>query len=366
MKALGQTGLDFIASKYKELKELVSKKADKSEIITKEERHQLELDRKGYSAITLQDLESKLKSSGDYVLRYPKAKHLVMFDFVQEVRDGKITPPEDTQVPYTYSLQSWLLKDESNHMYVVCDENMKPFTLDYLAKADKTSQIQCLVYNVILGGIESYFSASRVLTATTEYFVKQEDGKGLSTNDYDNTAKSKVDAIPSNPEYTDTTYDLSKYAEKADISRCKTKGYDTSSTWKSLSTERDLEDWIGDFDKRTRELRDSGGGELKTWVFGQNLQCVATKMGRLVVIFFNGQDFYNWGRRPTLPSDFRPAFDYFRNASSLSSGEKELAFNCGSGTFVSILSDGTIRLLAYERDSSSIDAFAANIVYFTD
>ena len=38
-----------------------------------------------------------------------------------------------------------------------------------------------------------------------------------------------------------------------DISRSKTKGYNTSNTWSSLSTNRDLEDWIGDFDKRTRE-----------------------------------------------------------------------------------------------------------------
>ena len=32
-------------------------------------------------------------------------------------------------------------------------------------------------------------------------------GKGLSTNDYSNDDKAKVDAIPSSPKYTDTTYD---------------------------------------------------------------------------------------------------------------------------------------------------------------
>ena len=32
-------------------------------------------------------------------------------------------------------------------------------------------------------------------------------GKGLSTNDYTNAAKAKVDAIPANPKYTDTLYD---------------------------------------------------------------------------------------------------------------------------------------------------------------
>lgn len=37
--------------------------------------------------------------------------------------------------------------------------------------------------------------------------VDKVDGKGLSENDYDDTAKAKVDAIPANPKYTDTTYD---------------------------------------------------------------------------------------------------------------------------------------------------------------
>lgn len=37
--------------------------------------------------------------------------------------------------------------------------------------------------------------------------VEKVDGKGLSTNDYDNNAKNKVDAIPANAKYTDTVYD---------------------------------------------------------------------------------------------------------------------------------------------------------------
>lgn len=38
-----------------------------------------------------------------------------------------------------------------------------------------------------------------------------------------------------------------------DVSRSKTKGYSSASSWQSVSSSRDLEDWIGDFDKRTRE-----------------------------------------------------------------------------------------------------------------
>lgn len=37
--------------------------------------------------------------------------------------------------------------------------------------------------------------------------VDKVNGKGLSTNDYTTAAKKKVDAIPSNPKYTDTVYD---------------------------------------------------------------------------------------------------------------------------------------------------------------
>lgn len=37
--------------------------------------------------------------------------------------------------------------------------------------------------------------------------VDKVDRKGLSTNDYDDNAKKKVDAIPVDPKYTDTVYD---------------------------------------------------------------------------------------------------------------------------------------------------------------
>ncbi len=38
-----------------------------------------------------------------------------------------------------------------------------------------------------------------------------------------------------------------------DVSRSKTKGYSSASAWSDVSSSRDVEDWIGDFDKRTRE-----------------------------------------------------------------------------------------------------------------
>lgn len=142
--------------------------------------------------------------------------------------------------------------------------------------------------------------------------VDKVSGKGLSTNDYDTTAKSKVDAIPDNPKYTDTTYDLSKYAEKSNIGRCKTKGYNTSNTWQSLGTERDLEDWIGDFDKRTRELKEGSGGGVEEISLPSSApsQIKAYKCGHLVTIVIDSCSANTMARMDlTLPSKIRPVGD---------------------------------------------------------
>ena len=49
--------------------------------------------------------------------------------------------------------------------------------------------------------------------------VDKVSGKGLSTNDYDNTAKGKVDAIPSNPMIAESRINISiRFYERAD--RC--------------------------------------------------------------------------------------------------------------------------------------------------
>lgn len=41
-------------------------------------------------------------------------------------------------------------------------------------------------------------------------FVQKEEGKGLSSNDYTDADKAKLKAIPENPEYENTTYEIAK------------------------------------------------------------------------------------------------------------------------------------------------------------
>lgn len=50
-------------------------------------------------------------------------------------------------------------------------------------------------------------AATQGLASALAGKVDKVTGKGLSTNDYTNAAKAKVDAIPADPKYTDTVYD---------------------------------------------------------------------------------------------------------------------------------------------------------------
>lgn len=47
-----------------------------------------------------------------------------------------------------------------------------------------------------------------------------------------------------------------------DVSRAKTKGYSSASSWTSVGNTREVEDWIGDFDKRTRENKTAISGKV--------------------------------------------------------------------------------------------------------
>lgn len=66
--------------------------------------------------------------------------------------------------------------------------------------------------------------------------VTKVNGKGLSSNDFTDVYKSKIDSIPSNPKYTDTTYDLSGYAKTSDIADFKRCIPITRAQYKSLSS----------------------------------------------------------------------------------------------------------------------------------
>lgn len=68
--------------------------------------------------------------------------------------------------------------------------------------------------------------SSQQINASLSGKVDKVDGKGLSTNDYDGTAKAKVDAIPADPKYTDTVYDDTALSGRVSTIEGKESGWD--------------------------------------------------------------------------------------------------------------------------------------------
>ena len=87
--------------------------------------------------------------------------------------------------------------------------------------------------------------------------VEKSGNKVLSDNNYTNADKAKVNAIPTNPKYTDTTYDLSPYAKKTEI---KTK----------------LSEMVGDSNNRT--VTDA---EKKSWNSKASKSDIKTKLSEM-------------------------------------------------------------------------------------
>lgn len=260
-KTLGQSGLNFIASKYKELKELVGKKADKSEIITESEREEVKYLTDGYARYSLNEIEAKLDVVIDAIKQFPvKDDTLTPFMFAYDYIDNKITIPSGIDFPKCYAYQSWAFSQSKSNRFGFCNGSYQLVALENIAKTKKTDGVEALMSKNLATVFDSAYAKARTLGATDKHFVK-------------------------------------KYS---DVSRCKTKGYNTSNTWASLSSSRDLEDWIGDFDKRTRELKE-GSVDMKTITN----KITAYKYGRVVMLHcyqIYGRDVKN----VYLPPAFQP------------------------------------------------------------
>lgn len=115
-----------------------------------------------------------------------------------------------------------------------------------LSKLDKSSKATSAEAKAGTDG-EKYMTPATTKDAIGQFASKVEVVDNLTTSDSTKALSAKQGkALQDNK------------ANKSDISRCKTKGYGSASSWQSVGNNRDLEDWIGDFDKRTRELKSGG------------------------------------------------------------------------------------------------------------
>lgn len=93
----------------------------------------------------------------------------------------------------------------------------------YATKKEVSDSLQNILNEAIktnlsdMTGDSEHRTVSDAEKATWNNKVDKVDGKTLSSNDYTNVDKAKVNAIPPNPKYTDTIPDLTPYAKKAEL-----------------------------------------------------------------------------------------------------------------------------------------------------
>lgn len=91
---------------------------------------------------------------------------------------------------------------------------------DYAKKADIKTRLSDMISD------NTHRTVTDSEKSTWNNKVDKVDGKSLSTNDYTDSDKAKVDAIPSSPKYTDTTYGLASQSSNGLMSAADKKRLD--------------------------------------------------------------------------------------------------------------------------------------------
>lgn len=126
-----------------------------------------------------------------------------------KVKDGSVFPdgPNLAVIGIDQQAETILYSSVNNNILVGC-------TRGYQGEARAWDAEIPIARNFTEADLDAVQENIRTLDRTK---VDKVEGKGLSTNDFSDAAKKKVDAIPDNPKYTDTIPDLSPYAKKTEI-----------------------------------------------------------------------------------------------------------------------------------------------------
>lgn len=204
----------------------VNKKAEKSEIPTK--LSQLENDKTFKTEAEIQELiNNSTKLKKEVVTSLPatgKEDVIYLLKNKNETNNyyteymwisGRWEIIGDTKVDLTgylktTDLKSAKLRTNKNNIDVFTDRSQSNYSLDIiLGDLELRTEQNKKNIKTKLSEMEEDSTHKTVTDSEKQSWNNKVDkvsGKGLSTNDYTNAAKQKVDAIPSNPKYTDTTY----------------------------------------------------------------------------------------------------------------------------------------------------------------
>ena len=193
------------------------KYADKKDIITPQERKQLQLHNEGYIQSSVEDISSLLYCLFVNTAFFLQEKRNGFFSFVDDLvfkTDGtvkdkteldKITKAELVKIYQQHAI--------SKSYGVIIDKDSNNISADKLTDMNLKVYIPSHVFSVLW----SEYDTNQSMGFMSRAYVAKEKGKGLSTNDYTDVEKLKVGQIPENPKYTDTIPDLSEYAKRSEL-----------------------------------------------------------------------------------------------------------------------------------------------------
>lgn len=212
-------------------KGMKDKYAEKKDIITPNERKYLQLVNDGFELIRYWDVENLLglyavaiceTITENITSEFPPA-----FDSLVDLCDDnsgdikKIKKDKRyTEAGFLGVLQKTIINVPQ---LVVKSYDGKDLTIKEIASLWKDEENLSLIwmYKDMITLLKSNYTEQSAFFMTAKKFikkfVKQEKGKGLSTNDYTDEDKKKVGQIPDNPKYTDTIPDLTPYAKKESV-----------------------------------------------------------------------------------------------------------------------------------------------------
>lgn len=200
-----------------------NKYAEKKDIITDDERRYIKLVNEGYTLMLVGDLEVLFHSLLILICENPSMTVASLLDFIKQWAsesdfDEKKVVNSERYKKYGF-VGAWQQEQSKNESLLVRHVDGHVLSVEEISSLRKQEEGMVYIWacKPLIDELESKYITLNMLQLGELKFVKKDGAKSLSTNDYANIDKAKVDAIPDNPKYTDTTYDLTPYAKKKDV-----------------------------------------------------------------------------------------------------------------------------------------------------
>lgn len=239
MKILDETGLKFIATKFKELRDSLTNKVDK---VTGKD-------------LSTNDYTSEAKAKVDAIPADPKYTDTIQdlsgYLKKSDVFDDKTFSGDQEKlrnIPLSASQGIWLwnrLDRIAPDGFIDPDKIVPKISIQ-----DREPYWDNNLQGLLLSG-----ALDELFLRTTKLNERKANKTEIKTK-LSELTDDATHRLVTDTEKTAWNNKLDSVSGK-DVSRSKTKGYGSATAWSDVSSSRDVEDWIGDFDKRTRENKNA-------------------------------------------------------------------------------------------------------------